>query len=185
MALYHPFSYLYMLDQMDFIGEVPNINCNEIGLNNLMMDISKPLNPAPTSEASGSGSGLQVNPVTQAPENTDLNLDKPLLNLKLLKVKGVYYVTDTLEKGGYNLLRELQTPEGQEKPDLVSVRSSTQGSNVKALKLGLDGSTKMTSLEFEGRKYAGQYVDLKYPNATVTSLKLPIQKNETGSVFII
>jgi hypothetical protein len=28
-------------------------------------------------------------------------------------------------------------------------------------------------------------VDLKYPNATVTSLKLPIQKNETGSVFII
>jgi len=107
---------------------------------------------------------------------------KPWIDLKLVKYKGNYYAVDCVQRDGVNLIEQLQAPTGQGKPDLVTLRSSFAS---KGFKLDIDVTTKLGNVFFEGKKYEGHYVDLKYPNAIVTSLNIPIQKNESGSIFII
>lgn len=103
------------------------------------------------------------------------NIDKPWIDLRLQKFKGDYYVTDYAGKDGVNLIGQLQ----QENAELVRIRDG------KGIKLDIDGSSKLSSIMFEGKKYQGEYVDLKFSNATITSHSLPIQKNDSGSLFII
>ena len=108
--------------------------------------------------------------------------DKPWIDLKLVKYKGNFYAVDSTQSDGANLIKQLQPEAGQAKPDLVNIKT---GAASRGLKLDLDVSTKLSSISFEGKKYEGNYVDLKFPNASLTSLKIPIQKNESGSIFII
>ena len=110
------------------------------------------------------------------------NIDKPWIDLRLAKFKGDYYVTDSAGKDGVNLIGQLQQQAEQERAELVNIKGHQAG---KAIKLDIDASSKLSTLIFEGKKYQGQYVDLKYSNATITSHNLPIQKNENGSLFII
>ena len=127
-----------------------------------------------------SSTAVSSNNIDPASNNNE-NI-KPWIDLKLVKYKGNYYAVDCVQRDGVNLIEQLQPQTGQEKPDLVNLRSSFAR---KGFKLDIDTTTKLSHVFFEGKKYEGHYVDLKYPNAIVTSLKIPIQKNDSGSIFII
>lgn len=105
------------------------------------------------------------------------NIDKPWIDLRLAKFKGGYYVIDSAGKNGVNLIGQLQ-----QQAELVNIKSPQAS---KGIKLDIDASSDLSTIMFEGKKYQGQYVDLKYSNATITSHNLPIQKNDSGSLFII
>jgi len=136
------------------------------------MNNSDPINPS--SSTAGSSNNIDL--------ASDNNENKPWIDLKLIKYKGSYYAVDCVQRDGVNLIEQLQAPTGQGKPELVTIRSNFAS---KGLKLDIDLTTKLSNVFFEGKKYEGHYVDLKYPNATVTSLNIPIQKNDSGSIFII
>lgn len=110
------------------------------------------------------------------------NIDKPWIDLRLAKIKGDYYVIDSAGKDGVNLIGQLQQQAGQERAELVNIINNQAS---KGIKLDIDASSKLSTLIFEGKKYQGHYVDLKYSNATITSHNFPIQKNDSGSLFII
>lgn len=100
-----------------------------------------------------------------------------------MKHYGDFYVVDEVQKNGGNLIDRLEAQAGQEKPVLVTVNSS--GKYSQGFRLELDGSAKFSTMSFQGKKYQGHYVDLKFSNATITSYKIPIQKNDSGSIFIV
>jgi len=170
---------------MDFIGEVDSINLNEIGSNNLMMDISKLLND-PTSVASGSGSGLQSNQVTQVE-----------LNLRLVVNQGKYYVVDHNDKSGYNLINQLEMPLGQEKPNLVNVTTTSglrfgistgvDSKLIQTSSVAVDGDRLNPNLsEFpQAKKCSGLYLNLNFPNAHLKSADYVTFKSDTNSVFVV
>lgn len=111
------------------------------------------------------------------------NIEKPWMDLKLIKQKDNICVVDNVQKEGVNLIEKLEAKAGQGKPELVSVRSGNV--RCKGLQLDIDSSTPFSSMSYQGKIYQGHYVDLKFSNATVTSSTIPIQKNETGHIFII
>lgn len=111
------------------------------------------------------------------------NIEKPWIDLKLVKHYGDFYVVDDIQKNGANLIDRLEPQAGQEKPVLVTLNTSSR--YFQGFRLELDGSAKISTMYFEGKKYQGHYVDLKFSNATITSYKIPIQKNDNGSFFIV
>jgi hypothetical protein len=88
---------------------------------------------------------------------------------------------DDTERNGVNLLKQLDSQEGK-KAEIVELSRNSFG---KGLKLDMDPSIKPSTMVFEGKKYEGYYVDLKFSNATITSRNLPIQKDDNGFIFII
>jgi len=143
--------------------------------NPIEVDTERPLNviqPSPYLSI-----GTQSNPM-----EVDTG-ERPSIDLKLVKIKGTNYAIDTTQKSGVNLIELLQPQGGKEKPELVRVNCHL--GNYKGYALDIDGSTKMTSIFFQGKRYDGHYVDLNYPNTTVTSFNVPIQKNDSGAIFII
>lgn len=135
----------------------------------------------------GSSAGAETGstgPVSAASSNvtpsvdSSENIDKPWINLKIDRDQNSFYVTDEAEKSGNNLIKQVQLQAGQ-KMEIISIK---QGNG---LKLDIDGSTKPSRLIFQGKKYEGYYVDLKFSNATITSRNLPIQRNDDGLIFII
>jgi len=107
------------------------------------------------------------------------NLDPTYINLKLVFYKGHYHVIDTLDATGENLIKNLEG----EKPYLIHVRA--QYGTYYGLTLGSKENTEITSVIFEKTRYSGQFSDIKFGNASVTSYNIPLQKNENGAIFVI
>ena len=140
----------------------------------LEMNINEPFN-APSSSA-GTGNNFYVT------GDNNGNIDRPWLDLRLVKYHGNYYVLDSVQRDGTNLIGQLQQDSVQKKAELVDLYINPKS---KGISLDLDSSSKLSSVSFQGRKYQGTYVDLKFPESTITSHNIPIQKNENGSIFII
>lgn len=111
------------------------------------------------------------------------NIEKPWIDLKLVKRQGDFYVVDEVQSNGANLIDRLEAQAGQEKPVLETLKFS--GRSWQGFRLQHDNSADINTMVFQGKKFQGHYADLKFSNATITSYKLPIQKNDSGSIFIV
>ena len=87
----------------------------------------------PSSSAAGSSNVIDLT------RDNNENIEKPWIDLKLVKQKGNLYAVDNVQKYGVNLIEKLEPQAGQAKPELVTVKSS--GGNWRGFQLEVDGST--------------------------------------------
>ena len=123
--------------------------------------------------------GPSANP-TDAVDLSNVTQESVWIDLKIVNRQGSFYLIDSTQKSGANLLAQIQAESSQVVTTNLEKLSIGNG-----LKVNFNDSNTLQLKTIEGTVYKGYYCDVGFNNASITSANLPTQKNEDGHTFVV
>ena len=129
------------------------------------------------------GGEVNTGQSTNSPVVIDLTSDSedPVwIDIKVVKTQGNYYLMDSTQRSGANLLAHVQSESTQVVTSKLERLHTGYG-----LKINFNDSNVLETKTIEGTIYKGYYCDVGFKNTALTSGNLPITKNSDGQTFVI
>lgn len=117
---------------------------------------------------------------TSAVDLANINQESIWIDLKIVNRQGDFYLIDSTQRNGTNLLAQVQ--EGSSQVVTTNLERLHIGYG---LKVNFDASNSLQVKIIEGTVYKGYYCDVGFNNVSLTSGNLPIQKNADGHTFVV